>query len=299
MARIRKWRFLTILCTILTIFISLNMIENFSLNLLAGGIHRTSPSWSKASDRLDHCYKCYLPESGSAKIETSAGIYTILPDRLYFIPGFHLVRQSCEREMLVHWVHFTPESFYLHRRLHRIREVVAWPLKDLRWLARDFFRVSEVFENPGSDRNRLRPDPPLDLVCRLEAILMYLVADLLQNCPEVAGESDPGGMERLKPAIDFMDANYRSNPPLAIVARQARMAANYFHRLFKREMAVTPFDYMESRRLDEARRLLGDGRLSVKEVAGLAGYENPLYFSRVFRRHFGSPPSTFRGSRVP
>jgi AraC-like DNA-binding protein len=275
------------------------MFENFSLNLLAGGIHRTGTCWNKGSDRLDRCYKCYLPEAGSAQIETCAGAYTICPGRIYFIPGFHLVRQSCRREMLVHWVHFTPESFHLHRRLHRIRGVVAWTLKDMRWLAEDFSRVSEVFENPASARNRLRPDPPLDLVCRLEAILMYLVADLLQNCPEATAEADPAAKERLKPAIDFMDANFRSNPPLAIVARQARMAPNYFHRRFKREMAVTPFDYMESRRLDEARRLLGDARLSVKEVADLTGYENPLHFSRVFRRHFGQPPSAFRKIRMP
>jgi transcriptional regulator GlxA family with amidase domain len=77
------------------------------------------------------------------------------------------------------------------------------------------------------------------------------------------------------------------------------MAANYFHRLFKRELGITPFQYMERKRLDEARRLLGDGRLNVKEVAALTGYENPLYFSRVFHRHFGSRPSDYRRIQTP
>lgn len=274
------------------------MLENFSLNLLAGGLYRATPLWNKGPDRLDHCYKCYLPVRGRAVVTTAVGSYTIRPGWLYFVPGFHLRHQACEREMIVQWVHFTPESFYLHRRLNRIREVVAWPLRDLRWLVPDFSRLGEIFENPDSDRSSLRCDPPIDLICRFEAILMYLVADLLR-ADRGAGRSEGPGMPRLKSAIDFMDANYLSNPALRHVAGSSHMAANSFHRLFKREMGITPFHYMERKRLDEARRLLGDGRLSVKEVAGLSGYENPLYFSRVFRRHFGLPPSDFRSAQMP
>jgi AraC-like DNA-binding protein len=200
--------------------------------------------------------------------------------------------------MLVHWVHFIPESFYLHRRLNRIREVVAWPLRDLRWLEPDFLRVSEVFENPGSDQNRLHSAPPIDLVCRIEAILMFLMGDLLRTHPEEKQNEEPE-MPRLKRAIDFMDSAFLSNPPLDEVARQSHMAANSFHRLFKKVMGLTPFQYMERKRLDKARRLLGDGRLSVKQVAELSGYDNPLYFSRVFSHHFGSPPSAFRRIQMP
>lgn len=274
------------------------MFENFSLNLLAGGHFRTTPIWNKGADRLDLCYKCYLPEHGEAEVSTSAGTCTIRPGSLYFIPGFHLKSQSCEREMTVHWVHFTPESFYLHRRLNRIREVVAWPLRDLRWLVPEFSRVSEVFENPGSDQSQLHCAPPIDLVCRIEAILMFLVGDLLRTHPEEKQTEGPD-MPQLKRAIDFMDSVFLSNPPLDQVARQSHMAANSFHRLFKKAMGLTPFEYMKRKRLDEARRLLGDGSLSVKEVAMLSGYENPLYFSRVFRNHFGSPPSDFRRIQRP
>lgn len=274
------------------------MFENFSLNLLAGGLYQATPKWNKGPDRLDHCYKCYLPVSGRAVVTTVDGSCTIRPGYLYFIPGFHLSRQSCERQMLVHWVHFTPESFYLHRRLNRIREVVAWPLRDVRWLAPVFSRLGEIFENPESESSSLRSDPPIDLVCRFEAILMYLVADLLLTHREEEKSGDKE-MPRLKPAIDFMDTNFLSNPPLVRVAGKSHMAANSFHRLFKRELGITPFQYMERKRLDEARRLLGEGRLSVKEVAAWSGYDNPLYFSRVFRRHFGSPPSDFRKIQTP
>ena len=232
--------------------------------------------------------------SGEAVVETVDGSCTILPGALYFIPGFHLRRQWCENQMRVYWVHFTPASFYLHHRLKSIRGVVSWPLREKSWIKPDFIRMGEIFEEPEAERNRLRSEPPLALLCRIEAILMWLVGDLLEMPGlEVAGEDDDE-LLRLKPAIDFMDRHYRENPSLAEVAGRAHLAANYFHRLFKRMTCVTPFEYMEQKRFDDARRLLGEGRLSVKQVAERSGYENPLYFSRAFRQRFGHSPTSFQ-----
>jgi len=87
------------------------MFDNFSLNLLAGGFYRTTPRWNKGSESQDSCYKCYLSVRGRAKVVTAEGSYTIQSGAMYFILGFHLKSQSCEREMTVHWIHFTPDSF--------------------------------------------------------------------------------------------------------------------------------------------------------------------------------------------
>ena len=53
---------------------------------------------------------------------------------------------------------------------------------------------------------------------------------------------------------------------------------------------------LRRRRLREARRLLLTTTLPVKEVARRCGYEDPLYFSRVFHQHTGQPPLACRES---
>lgn len=154
----------------------------------------------------------------------------------------------------------------------------------------DLLRVGELFtESDQGDDKMTAP-----LVLRIQAILLHLVSELIeQSCINPDDVSDQV-LLRLKRAIDFMDRNYRFSPSLGAVAGTVHLAPNAFHRLFRSCTGITPFEYMERRRFDDARRLLGDGSLTIAQVAEQCGYINPLYFSRVFRRRFSCPPSTFR-----
>ncbi len=53
--------------------------------------------------------------------------------------------------------------------------------------------------------------------------------------------------------------------------------------------------YLEQRRLDRAMELLGRTSMSVKDIAGAVGFENPFYFTLRFRKHTGYSPRRFRG----
>jgi AraC-like DNA-binding protein len=266
------------------------MVENFNVDFLAGGLFKHTPAWNK-SGNFAQCYKLYLPVSGEAVVKTAAGQRVMKPGHFYFVPGYHLRQQSCKK-MMAYWVHFACESFYLHHCLSRIHSAHSWPVQRLQWAEPVFKRIGEIFQNPETAHSRLRQDPPLTLVCRLEAILMYMVADLLELPVDEALLSETEmDLERLKPAINFMDNHFLLNPSLSEVAKQAHLAPNYFHQLFKKSSGLTPFAYMERRRLDRARRLLFNDKLSIKEVAAQCGYDNQLYFSRVFRRYFQLAPS--------
>lgn len=264
------------------------MIENFNLDLLAGGLYEHTAAWNKRSN-FAQCYKLYLPVHGQAIVETTGGRQVMKPGCFYFVSGYRLREQLC-RSMRAYWIHFTCESFYLHHRLDLALTVRTWPADRLRWARDTFRRMDEVFQDPETKHSTPRRDPPLGLICRFESLLMYFVADLLESSHAPFSESALE-LRRLKPAIDYMDAHFIHNPSLEEVAKQAGLAPNYFHRLFRKASGATPFVYMERRRLDRARRLLFSERITVKEAAAQCGYENQLYFSRVFRRRFGLAPS--------
>ncbi len=74
---------------------------------------------------------------------------------------------------------------------------------------------------------------------------------------------------------------------------------DYLRKLFKKEMGVTPLEYMTRLRMKKAEDMLAalDMRdYSMAEIAGLCGYEDALYFSRVFKKTYGVAPTAYARS---
>lgn len=96
---------------------------------------------------------------------------------------------------------------------------------------------------------------------------------------------------RIGRSIQHMRQHFRR--PLAVtdLARLAGMGVSSFHAHFRAITATTPLQYQKDLRLIEARRLLGEGELSVAATAYDVGYESATQFSREYARKFGTPPS--------
>lgn len=99
--------------------------------------------------------------------------------------------------------------------------------------------------------------------------------------------------KRLLPVLQYVEANM--DKPIAInnLACQASLSPSRFHCVFKRLLGVSPMAYVLNSRLRMAQRLLMAGSRQIKEVAALAGFSSPYYFSRAFRRHLKTTPTAF------
>ena len=75
---------------------------------------------------------------------------------------------------------------------------------------------------------------------------------------------------------------------------------DYLRKLFKKEMGRSTLEYLTDLRMNRARELLLDGtrKLPIAEVAEGCGFSDALYFSRVFKKRFGSSPTQFRQSAI-
>ena len=75
---------------------------------------------------------------------------------------------------------------------------------------------------------------------------------------------------------------------------------DYVRKLFKKEMGVTPHEYLLRERMELARSLILSGisnqysGYSVSQIAEACGFSEPLYFSRVFKKYFGVAPSEYK-----
>ncbi len=72
------------------------------------------------------------------------------------------------------------------------------------------------------------------------------------------------------------------------------VGTSYFSSVFKKETGMSFITYLTNYRMNEAQRLLDSTDEKSYIIAGLVGYEEPNYFSYVFKKHFGISPSKYR-----
>lgn len=83
------------------------------------------------------------------------------------------------------------------------------------------------------------------------------------------------------------------------IERACGLSYRYAGAVFKRETGITINEFRTKLRLDAARRMLLTTELSIAQIAEACGFCDAFYFSRVFTKKCGCPPSSFRNSYVP
>lgn len=245
-----------------------------------GRYHCTRANWRGSGDWSDAA-KLYAPVAGRAWLAVDGRRAALRAGALYFIPPHHRLDFAADPEMEVDWLHFLPESPVADARLAAATEVHCFPAAvATRWRP-VMRRCAEFFA---------APTPALTF--RLHAMVSELVGLLLEQMPAVAADN------RLAPALRYMDDHVTANPLLADIAARAKLSPEHFHRLFRAQFHTTPFLYLLRRRMGKAHRLLAEGAGSVKEVATACGYDDPYYFSRVFRQHYHCAPRDVRTGKA-
>jgi two-component system response regulator YesN len=138
----------------------------------------------------------------------------------------------------------------------------------------------------------------------LIAVLTNLLAQLehgktmlaLSEPAMVKGEEVAGGPTALlvEKVCKFIDQNYSQNIKLEEMCRMVGFSKYYFSRVFKHYKNMNMIDYITFRRIQKAKELLKDPRISIKEISFVVGYNEPNYLTSVFKKWEGISPTEYR-----
>jgi AraC-like DNA-binding protein len=92
----------------------------------------------------------------------------------------------------------------------------------------------------------------------------------------------------------YIEQYYNNRIDRDMLARQVSLSSSYYSVLFKQYMGCTPVQYITRVRMDKAMQLLKESNLPVSEVARQVGFEDALYFTRVFSHSLGLTPRAYR-----
>jgi len=245
--------------------------------------------WSQLPTKIPDYHKLYFPISGHAVVTVDEQPIRLGSACTAFLPGRHRIQPREARKFDLYWLHFRPLAATLDHALSRHRQAVSWPRR--KWA----HWQETIRAIPQTCR-----DPRVPAELRLQAMLQEICADLLTRTADTdpAPASADQELERLMPAVQYMDIHAMHNPSLAAVAQVVHLSPTHFHRLFRRVFGLTPHTYMARRRLTLAHRLLTRSGMPVRRVAELTGYDSPYYFSRAFRRLYGASPRAFRSRKA-
>ncbi|AIQ63682.1 chemotaxis protein CheY [Paenibacillus stellifer] len=95
-------------------------------------------------------------------------------------------------------------------------------------------------------------------------------------------------------AKKYIEERYTDDLSLEEVADYVHLNPHYFSKIFKQEYGETFIDFVTRLRIGKAISLISEGRLTLKEVSFEAGYKDPNYFSRVFKKITGVSPTEFK-----
>lgn len=134
---------------------------------------------------------------------------------------------------------------------------------------------------------------PYEMVCTAHAMTL-ISAFARQRLLLRENAEDSHRSRRLSGVIEQMHLHCGEPLSVSDLAMQCGLSEYHFIHLFREYTGFSPHAYVTRLRLDKAKDLMVSTTMNISEIAFAVGYANPLYFSRLFKRHTGLSPSRFR-----
>ncbi len=99
---------------------------------------------------------------------------------------------------------------------------------------------------------------------------------------------------RLLRCRDYIQSNYTEQITLDDISKACCISKYYLIKTYKQYFGVTPYQYLTSCRLEKAKYLIENSDIKISQVVLQLGFENQSSFARLFRKRFGSIPTSFR-----
>ena len=242
---------------------------------------RTDMQIRRSHGRLD--YQLIYVKSGELIIHEGESSLTMGAGEIcLFRPGDPQLYSIYQTPTAFFWIHFSGSeaermlSFFKARRYF----VGAFPeFEEYCHGARDSFHAGEAYA---------------DLFFEGGLIALFArIAERIDRDPKAYNE-----FLKIRKALNLMSAepwHRRKNDELAELCHISR---NYFEKIFKQTMSVSPHQYYTRLILDRGKHLLSTTTYSIGEIARLCGMDDALYFSRLFKKNLGVSPAAYRKTAV-
>lgn len=131
---------------------------------------------------------------------------------------------------------------------------------------------------------------------RLLGLLYIFLSQLIEisETGRFSGGSENRKETYIKKAIEFIEMNYSRKISISEISQHVGLDRSYLYSIFNEYLNTSPQEFLINYRMDKACELMQNASLSIGDVSRSIGYDDPLLFSKVFKKVKGQPPREYR-----
>ncbi|MBQ8593003.1 MAG: AraC family transcriptional regulator [Bacteroidaceae bacterium] len=277
-------------------------VEQLHLLALNVGLahHYADWNWQHVNSPFARIY--YVVE-GESELILPDGVHLLRPGYMYFIPPFTTHSCRCNALFVHYYLHVyedAPDSAGFLDEWNFPTEIVGGELERMLFerLCKLNPHMALLHSDPTSYDNHLTLKQNITknrqrtFSNRVESrgIVFQLFARFLAEGRKGHASID----ERIRSSLVYIRQNIRRPITISQLAEKANLSKDHYIRLFTREMGITPLQYVNRKKIEQAQLIMLTRGLPVKSVAYMLGFEDHSYFNRLFRKISGYTPIGYR-----
>lgn len=221
--------------------------------------------------------------SGKGWLKINREEFILTPNTYYIIPKHtaHRYGSSQKDPWSIYWVHFTGETadlLYARFADNMLSSALSIPYDD-----RNIHLFDAIFAILGNDLNE----------SEIEVLYIKLIQFLsLFAYPEKAIVKETE--DRIAESIAFMKKSLEKNLSVKTLAEQANYSVSRYSELFKARTGYSPIQYFLRLKIHWSCQYLYFTQMNIKEICQKTGFDDPYYFSRMFKKQMNLSPMQYR-----
>ncbi|MDA3960744.1 MAG: AraC family transcriptional regulator [Planctomycetota bacterium] len=260
--------------------------DRIGLRLLCIGAVRLTERWSyqRFSDPF---WRLYLNKHDGAELVVEGKPFPMGGRKIYLIPAWVTFGTRPSKDVDHIYVHFDLPGLPGAMVRHLFNAPIAMDGPG-RW-ERDLVAI-------GDELARRRTTTPR-MIGEVKGLIEILLGRLFESLPpeeRLLYQQQLRGMGTIRPALDMIERDPGADLGNTALGRVCCCSADHVIRMFRKNLGQTPAQYVAERRVAWAARRLAFSDESIDAIAERSGFANRNYFTRVFTRHTGVPPASYR-----
>lgn len=258
-------------------------LSNLQVDLQIAGYSTCGLEWG-TTDHLAPVNKFYFMCDGEAYYKISGDEFSPKPGQLFWFPEgtvqtYYTRGNHCLKK---YWCHFTATIGTMN-----LFDVIKLPY----YIEAPDSKLQELFV----DLVYYYENRCITSSLKLKALLLEIISYYIEHSViKKISMSPSDSVEKLNVVISYIDCNLSKNITLDELAQVANLHPNYFANFFKNHLGVPPIKFINSRKIDTAKKLLKTTGHNISQISELVGFDDIYHFSKVFKKYTGFSPSEYK-----